>query len=181
VQFLLLVDFLPFPGKKENMKNLLLSALAVFLLSSPSIANDVKGKVIAVIDGNTFKVRSNDNQIHKILLVGIDSPELGQEFGREAKKFLEKMILGKTVTISFRGSDRNGNPFVEVRISGTKDPRIELLKEGLAWTTGDNPPQHLEQYRATAQLRNKGLWRQSNPTPPWIYRQEQNEMNQKSI
>ena len=163
------------------MKNLLLSALAVLLLCSGATANVVKGKVIAVIDGNTFKVRGSDNQIHKILLVGIDSPELGQEFGREAKKFLEKLILGKTVTLNFQGNDANGNPLVEVRIDGTKDPRIELLKEGLAWTTGENPPAHLEQYRATAQLRSKGLWQQRNPTPPWIYRQEQNETQQKSI
>jgi endonuclease YncB( thermonuclease family) len=33
-----------------------------------------------------------------------------------------------------------------------------------------------------AQLRNKGLWQQNNPTPPWVYRQEQlGDLTEKSI
>jgi len=163
------------------MKNLLLVALAVMMSFDVATDNIITGKVVKVIDGNTFQVRGDDNQIHKILLVGIDSPELGQEFGREAKKFLEKLILGKKVTLHFMGSDRNGNPIMEVRINGVRDPRIELLKEGLAWTTESNAPADLEQYRTSAQLRNKGLWQQNNPVPPWIYRKENGDVEQKSI
>jgi endonuclease YncB( thermonuclease family) len=160
----------------------MLCALAIVVLSGPAMAFVVKGKVIAVIDGNTFKVRGDDNQVHNILLMGIDSPELGQEFGLEAKKYLQKLILGKTVTMNFTGEDSQGNPLVIVKINGSRDPRIELLKEGLAWTTGINPPQYLEQYREMAQLRNKGLWQQNNPTPPWVYRQEQlGDLTEKSI
>jgi endonuclease YncB( thermonuclease family) len=136
----------------------------------------VKGKVIAVIDGNTFKVKGEDNETRNIVLVGIDSPELGQAYGREAKRFLEKLILGKKVVIYFAGDDVNDNPMIEVKIIGVKDPRIELLKEGLAWTTGENPPYYLEQHRETAQLRGRGLWQQSNPTPPWVYREEQRRL-----
>lgn len=163
------------------MKNLLLLALAVMMSFDVATDNIITGKVVKVIDGNTFQVRGDDNQTHKILLVGIDSPELGQEFGREAKKFLEKLILGKKVTLHFMGSDRNGNPIMEVRINGVKDPRIELLKEGLAWTTENSAPGDLEQYRSSAQLRNKGLWQQNNPVPPWIYRKEKSVLAQKSI
>ncbi|MDH4091353.1 MAG: thermonuclease family protein [Cyclobacteriaceae bacterium] len=163
------------------MKKLLFSALAIMMLLSVTTDKVIKGKVVKVIDGNTFQVKGEDKQMHKILLMGIDSPELEQEFGREAKKFLEKLILGKTVTLDFKGTDRFGNPLVDVRIDGTKDPRIELLKEGLAWTTENNPPANLEQYRSSAQLRNKGLWQQRNPIPPWIFRKEKGDLQQESI
>lgn len=155
------------------MKNLVLGTLATILFSTLAMANDVKGKVVAVIDGNTFQVAGDDDKIHNILLMGIDSPELGQEYGQEAKLFLEKMILGKEVSISIKGKDRMGNPLISVRIIGAKDPRIALLKEGLAWTAEKNPPPDLEFYREAAQLKGKGLWKQNNPTPPWIYRREQ--------
>lgn len=155
------------------MKKIAFCTLAAVLVSGLAMAYDGKGKVIAVIDGNTLQVSDDNNQILTILLFGVDSPELEQEFGQQAKKCLEKMTLGKHVTVIFRGKDRLGNAFAEVRINGKKDPRIELLKEGLAWTAENNPPVDLEVHRSTAQLKGKGLWKQDNPTPPWIYRKEQ--------
>lgn len=155
------------------MKGLIFGIVTALMFSGLEVAKDVRGKVIAVIDGNTFQVRDQDKRIHKILLTGIDCPELEQEYGLEAKKFLEKMILHKDVTIYDKGKDRLGNPLVEVKIKGVKDPRIELLKEGLAWPDEKNTRTDLEYLRESAQLRGKGLWKQSNPTPPWVYRREQ--------
>jgi len=155
------------------MKNLVFSTMAAMMLSGGVMANDVEGKVIAVIDGNTLQVAGNDNQTHNVLLMGIDSPELDQEFGLDAKKCLEKMTLGKHVSVTFKGWDRFGNVLAEILVNGKKDPRIQLLKEGLAWTAEKNPLPHLESYRSSAQLKGKGLWKQDNPTPPWIYKREQ--------
>jgi micrococcal nuclease len=90
------------------------------------------------------------------------------------------MILGKNVTVSFKGKDRLGNSLAEVRINGKKDPRLELLKEGLAWTEEKNPLPDLEAQRSWAQSKNKGLWKRDNPTPPWIYRREQTMLQRKS-
>jgi len=162
------------------MKKLVLSTLAAMVLSGLAIADDMKGKVIAVIDGNTLQVIGHDNNTYNILLFGIDSPEPGQEFGQEAKKCLEKMILGKHVTVTFKGKDRMGNALAVVMINGKKDPRVGLLKEGLAWTAEKNPLANLESYRTSAQLKGKGLWKQDNPTPPWIYRREQSMVERKS-
>ena len=136
--------------------------------------------MIGVIDGNTFQVRDNDKKIRKILLTGIDCPELDQDYGPEAKKFLEKLILHKEVTISDKGRDKFGNPLVEVKIKGAKDPRIELLKEGLAWPDEKNTRTDLEYLRESAQLRGKGLWKDSNPTPPWVHRREQTLSSRKN-
>jgi endonuclease YncB( thermonuclease family) len=163
---------------RENyptMKKLFVTALAMLMLCGAWASIPVKGKVVAVIDGNTFKVKGEDNETRNIVLIGIDSPELGQAYGPEAKRYLEKLILGKKVVIYYAGNDTD-SPLIEVKILGVKDPRIEMLKEGLAWTTRENPPYYLEQHRETAQLRGRGLWQQSSPTPPWVYREEQRRL-----
>src|SRR5688500_17009065 len=142
--------------------------------------HDVTAKVISVIDGNTVEISSSGNQAQKILLVGIDSPELEQEFGNEAKKFLEKLMLNKDVVVQFKGKDRFGNHLAIVMINGKNDPRVELLKEGLAWTAEKNPSEDLEPYRTWAERKGRGLWKQVNPVPPWTYRRNQNMLKPKS-
>jgi micrococcal nuclease len=162
------------------MKTLIFSILTALMLSGVDLAEEVKGKVVSVIDGNTFQVRDQNKKMHKIVLKGIDCPELEQEYGPEAKKFLEKLILHKEVTIYDRGKDKLGNPLVDVKIKGVKDPRVDLLKEGLAWPAEKNTRSDLEYLRESAQLRGKGLWKQNNPTPPWVYRREQSLSTRKN-
>jgi micrococcal nuclease len=47
------------------------------------------------------------------------------------------------------------------------------LKEGFAWTSEKDPTPELEIHRTEAQQKSKGLWKESNPTPPWTYRRQQ--------
>jgi endonuclease YncB( thermonuclease family) len=155
-------------------------ALLLFIMS-PALASDlVSGKVTAVIDGNTVEVLADDQQTHRIQLSDIDSPELSQSFGEEARKELEKLVLHKTVTIEFKGKDRRGNALGIVLVKGKDDPRIALLKDGLAWTAEQNPDAALEVHRAQAQQKGKGLWKESNPTPPWTFRRQQTMLEAKS-
>jgi micrococcal nuclease len=157
---------------------LLIAFIGISLAQNPQ--GEFIGKVTTVIDGNTLEVLSNDNQTVTILLAGIDSPELSQEYGDKAKKMLEKLSLDKQVMVRFTGKDRKGQNLGEVLIDGKLDIRIELLREGLAWTAERNPAPDLEEYRVKAQEKNKGLWKQEEPTPPWIYRRQQSMMQAKS-
>jgi len=155
------------------MKNLLI-LLAVLALSANGFAgNGLNGKVTSVIDGNTFEMVTDDNESYKIMLYGIDSPELGQEFGEKAKKFFEKMILNKKVNVTIQGKDRWGNRLGIVLIEGTVDPRYDLLETGLACTVERDPIQELEAIKEKARAKGKGLWKDQDPTPPWIYRRQQ--------
>ena len=157
-----------------------LCTLAALLLTGSVWANDgISGKVVTVIDGNTLEVIGDDNETIKVSLVGIDCPELGQEYGDKAKKFLEKMILEKDVTVKLHGKDRWGN-YLAIVIKGDVDPRVELLKEGLAWTAEKNPVPELEEYKEKAREKNKGLWKQESPIAPWIYRRQQTMLQPKS-
>jgi len=133
----------------------------------------ISGKVVTVIDGNTVEIVAEDNETYKIQLHGIDCPELGQEYGEKAKRFLEKLLLEKPVSVELKGKDRWGNRLGVIIIEGEDDPRVELLEAGLAWTSETNPNPELEALRTKAKDKGKGLWRADNPTPPWQFRRQQ--------
>lgn len=154
------------------MKNPLFIAL-IILSSNVFAGNILTGKVTSVIDGNTFEMLADDNDSYKIMLFGIDCPEPGQEFAEKAKKTLEKMILNKKVNVTIQGKDRWGNRLGVVLIDGTIDPRYDLLEAGLAWTAERDPIQELETIKEKAKGKGKGLWKEQDPTPPWIYRRQQ--------
>lgn len=159
----------------------IIGLILVGCLNTVMAYDGITGKVVSVIDGTTVEVQTPNSQIYKVRLSGIDSPELSQEYGADAKKLLEKLVLEKNVAVKIVGKDRWGRYLGEMIIDGKIDPRIELLKQGLAWTAEKNPLPDLEEYRAKAQQRGKGLWKQPDPTPPWIYRRQQSMMQPKSI
>jgi endonuclease YncB( thermonuclease family) len=118
--------------------------------------------------------------MYRILLHGIDCPELDQEFGITARKMLERLVLEKEVLVKIQGKDRLGNRLGVITINGKSDPRFELLSEGLAWTSEKNPIEELEAIKDKARENNKGLWNEQNPTAPWIFRRQQTMMQFKS-
>jgi micrococcal nuclease len=167
--------------KRIYMKKLIMIAIASCVICITTRANDeIVGNVISVIDGNTLEIAGNDNQVYKVLLAGIDCPEIGQEYGDQAKKFLERLVLRKDVTVRFQGKDRRGNHLAIVMIKGNKDLRVDILKEGLAWTSEKDPSPDLEEYKTSARQKGKGLWKEDNPVPPWTYRREQSMLQPKS-
>lgn len=161
------------------MTRLIVFFLFGFAFTQVLSNNEISGKVIEVIDGNTIEVLAEDKTTYKIVFAGVDSPELTQEFGERAKQYLEKMLLKQQVHVQLQGKDRKGN-YVGVVIKDKLDPRVELLKEGLAWTSEKDPLPELESIRVKAQQRGKGLWKTENPTPPWIYRRQVSMMQPKS-
>lgn len=142
--------------------------------------DEIKGVVTNVIDGNTIEILSNDHETYKVLLHGVDSPEPGQNYSEQAKRLLSKLLLKKSVTILLHGKDRLGNRLGEIRIEGASDPRQELIKEGLAWTSEKTPIAELELMKEQARIEGKGLWKDENPTPPWIFRRQQTMLQAKS-
>lgn len=143
-------------------------------------SQEFEGVVNAVVDGNTINVMDTRNEFFAIVLAGIDAPELPQPYGEEAQRALSKQVHGKSVRIILQGKDRKGNHLALVFINQNEDVRHDLLKAGLAWTSEKNPLPELEDIRATAQAKRKGLWKQNDPTPPWIFRREQSMMEAKS-
>ena len=63
--------------------------------NSSTIPNEFHGKVTKVIDGDTIYVRNEELGIVKIRLADIDTPEIKQPYGIQAKKVLKKIFKKK--------------------------------------------------------------------------------------
>ena len=157
----------------NNLKLLSLILFGLLVALNVDANGILKVKVVSVVDGNTIQVLTSDKRNLKVLLFGIDSPELGQQYGTEAKKYLEGKVLNKDVSMELKGKDSFGNYLAIVTVDERVDVRIELLKEGLAWTAEKDAVMDLEPYRTWAQRKGRGLWQEKNPTPPWTYRRQQ--------
>jgi endonuclease YncB( thermonuclease family) len=75
-------------------RNLLFSLL---LLTLPTHADTLTGRVVGVADGDTITVLDANRQQHKIRLQGIDAPERAQPFGQRSKESLSTMVFNKEV------------------------------------------------------------------------------------
>jgi micrococcal nuclease len=146
--------------------------VALLLCSLTALPQTIQGEVIAVIDGNTLQVTSPDLERYQIILLGIDCPELTQDFGKDAKSFTEARLLHERVVVHLYGKDRYKNYIGVALTRDSTDVRMMLLQEGLAWTSERNPIDQLEVIRKEATSERKGLWIYDDPIPPWLHRRQ---------
>jgi endonuclease YncB( thermonuclease family) len=161
------------------MKKLMLLGLCLLIAASGFGKEVISGKVVSVIDGNTIEVLTADNETYKLMLHGIDCPELEQDYGDAAKKHLEKILSDKQINAEVQGKNRYGVRQVVI-VMDDVDLRHELLKKGLAWTSEVNPLPDLESLKEEAREKGKGLWKENDPTPPWVFRRQQTRGQMKS-
>jgi len=139
------------------------------------------GKVVDVYDGNTIELLLiKENVSYKIELAGINCPEIDQPFGLEAKRVLEKSLMGEKVEVLVERKNRWGIRQAVITTQSGEDPRLKLLAEGLAWTSEKDPIPEFESIRKEAKMKHKGLWKSEDPTPPWIFRRQQTLLVSKS-
>ncbi len=145
----------------------LLTLLA--LLSLPAAAGEMtKAKVKQVGDGDSIVV-SKGGLLYRVQIAGIDAPELLQEYGREARDFVDELIRGQKVTLEILEETGNRAWIARVSVNG-KDIAESLVEAGLAWTSDSSQSKELETAQKRARSQGEGLWAHSNPTPPWEYR-----------
>jgi endonuclease YncB( thermonuclease family) len=131
----------------------------------------IKGKCVQVEEGDIIKVLVNRKILH-IRLEGIDCPEKGQAYEREATEWMKSMAFRKKVRVevlSFEGERLIvGRVFVD-----EKDLSMELVNAGLAWYyRGHGKNRYLSKAQKKAKKKKIGIWSQKKPKPPWIYKQE---------
>ena len=134
------------------------------------------GKVVKVVDGDTIYALDETLTRHKIRLAGIDAPERNQPYGLASRKHLGSLVAGKTVVLEYTKHDQYGRIVAKVLIDGV-DVCLEQIKAGFAWhykkyqneqDPGDRALYARAENRARAE--RMGLWRDTNPRPPWDFR-----------
>ena len=70
---------------------------------------------VRVIDGDTITVADENQNLHRIRIVGMDAPELAQPYGRAAKAALSELVLHKEVHVVPAGVDKYDRELAELR------------------------------------------------------------------
>ena len=145
--------------------------LVCFLLFHGSVAQQViHGRVIKVVDGDTFDLLTNAGKSERIRMSAIDAPEKRQDFGMVSRRFLAQQIEGKTVKVIWGKRDRNG------RILGTvflnqQEVNYLMIRMGMAWhfVRYSRSPRYAKAQKL-AKGERIGLWHDGLARPPWEFR-----------
>lgn len=145
----------------------------LLLVASAALGNELAGRVVGVLDGDTLDILTAEKKQFRIRLAGIDAPEKRQAFGNIAKEALSNAVFGKAVTVEWNKTDRYGRLVGRVTANGV-DVNLAMVKQGLAWHykayAREQAPRDQIAYAAAedlARANHLGLWRDRNPTPPW--------------
>ena len=74
-------------------------ALAVALGALGVEAEELRGRVVRVADGDTVTVLDAGRREHRVRLAGIDAPEKAQAFGRASKERLADAVHREVVMV----------------------------------------------------------------------------------
>ena len=141
------------------------------LLSFSSFSQSLSGKVVGIMDGDTFKLLTLDSTVVKVRLANIDCPENKQAYSAKAKAFTSEAIFGKQVTISIQSKDRYRRYISNVTYNDSLSLCHELVKNGLAWHyLRYSKDDSLQQLENDARKNKIGLWKDTNPVAPWDWR-----------
>jgi len=162
-------------NKVRLVIGILLVGFLIFNWISGRDGKTLEGRVISVHDGDTVTLL-RDRASHKIRLDGIDCPELGQAFGKNARQFSADLAFDKQVTVYYHEKDRYQRYLGTVITPGGQNLNRELLKAGLAWHYKDyNSDPILAGLEIQARREIRGLWSDPRPIPPWEYRRGRRE------
>lgn len=140
--------------------------------------NEPVGKVIAILDGDTYDILLDGNKTVRIRMEGIDAPERGMPFYQVSKKYLSSLCFKSNVHLKIRGKDMHDRTLAFSYLDDGRELSQEMVKAGLAW--------HYKQYSSDATLSNLeinaralklGLWINEKPMPPW----ENRKLHRKGI
>lgn len=139
-------------------------------------ADELRGRVVAIADGDTLTLLDAGKKQYSIRLNGIDAPETGQAFSQVAKANLSTLVFGHDVVVVWSKVDDYGR-LVGTVLRGTLNANLEQLRAGLAWYfrryEADVAPENRPLYAAAeaeAKSARRGLWQDATPTAPWTFR-----------
>ena len=160
----------------------LIALLGLLATGTSALAETLRGMVKTVHDGDTVVLMGRGTGRVTVRLYGVDAPETrkpdspGQPFGSQAKRVLMFKVLGKEVSAEVQDRDQYGRAVAVLQLAG-RDINAELVAEGMAWAyrqyLGGPYASRYIALEEQARRQHRGLWRDSNPQPPWEFRRGQ--------
>ncbi len=153
-----------------SLSQSLLAFLLLLALCLPAWAKHprvLEARVGHVADGDTVTAYTANGTKLRIRLLGIDAPEVrhgglpGQPYGEEAKQYLERLTLGKTIRVDIYGRDRHRR-VLAVLWDGSVNINLHLVAKGYAeiyrGARCEAYCRELEEAEAAARRERLGMW-----------------------
>lgn len=156
LSFVMLLSFQPRRKKRQPFTSAKISS------------SSISGKVISIIDGDTYDILLEGKKTMRVRMEGIDAPEKGMPFYRVAKNYLGKLCFEKRVRLDIQSKDMHGRTIAYSYLDNGLELSHEMVKAGLAW--------HFKKYSNDSSLANLeikarnlrlGLWTNPHPMSPW--------------
>ena len=135
-------------------------------------------QVLKVSDGDTINIQKVENgkfvgEMFRIRMYGMDAPEKTQDYGSESRQALEKLVIGKNLSVEVKNKDRYGRTVAIIYADG-KNVNEEMVKTGNAWWYQEYAKKdaQFEEYQENAKQKKLGLFSRKGYTEPWNYRKE---------
>jgi endonuclease YncB( thermonuclease family) len=124
------------------------------------------------VDGDTYDIML-DGQKTRIRMDGIDAPERGMDYYKQAKNYLGELCENNEIRVEITDTDRYGRSIAKSYLPDGRELGHEMVKAGMAWHykkySNDATLDQLEQEARNAAI---GLWSLSNPEAPWDHRKK---------
>lgn len=152
-----------------------LTAISLYLtplspLFFQQVPKEFHGKVVRIVDGDTFEVLDSVNRVSKIRMNGIDAPEKKQAYGSKSRETLASLCFGKRIRVRVYSKDRNGRLIADTYLDN-RSLSLVMVSEGMAWHFKKySSDKELAQAEIRARSARRGLWQDPSPQAPWDYR-----------
>lgn len=147
-----------------------MKSVLIILIIFCSGLEPYEGKILRVIDGDTYVLQTAEEAL-KIRMDGIDAPESDQEFGAEAKEFLNKYLY-KAAKVIPNGVDRYGRTIGTLFVDGV-NINLLMVRDGFSWHYKKySSDQELARAEEMARKEKKGLWKNEGAISPWEWRKQ---------
>ena len=147
------------------------------------VAFHLSGQVVKIIDGDTITVRV-DGKNHKVRLASIDAPEMhkddhqrGQPMAQASRRHLAGLLSGKSIALKCYERDRHDREICDVTLADGTTANQQQVAAGMAWANTEKQGRfmrddQLPALQAQAKREGRGIWQDSNPVAPWVWRYE---------
>jgi endonuclease YncB( thermonuclease family) len=162
---------------RDFSRTRILIGVVLMLFTQLSSAETLQGRVVAVTDGDTLSLLVGHQQ-YTVRLAGIDAPERRQAWGDRSKANLSRLSMNQTAVAECAQLGQRGQKICKLTVKSV-DIGLEQIQGGMAWwyweLAKELRPEEQSGYQGAelmAKLRRQGLWRETNPVPPWEFRRE---------
>ena len=133
------------------------------------VGRTIDALVVRIADGDTIEVvPTGQRERLRVRLEGVDAPELGEVFSRDAQAFLRRLLFDERVRVVGRDVDRYDRLVARIDVGG-RDASRALLEEGLACQRFAVDAA-LAAAQAQAQAAGRGFWAATASKPQCVAR-----------